>query len=110
MSQSYLNLLTNRIAWSPPDSVRDRPIMGAVMGQHSTLIVETGASPAHANQFRAALTELHPAMPRFAMLTHWHWDHVFGTSTMKLPTIEPAAITSTKRRFWPRTAKPRSWL
>ena len=87
MSQSYLNLLTNRIAWSPPDSVRDRPIMGAVMGQHSTLIVETGASPAHANQFRAALTELHPAMPRFAMLTHWHWDHVFGTSTMKLPTI-----------------------
>lgn len=87
MPQNYLNALTRRIYWSPPDSDRDRPVMGAVMGRHNTLIVETGASPAHANQFRNALLELEGPPPHFAAVTHWHWDHVFGTSTLGLPTI-----------------------
>ena len=87
MPQTYLTSLTPRIFWSPPDSERDRPVMGALVGQNATLIVETGASPAHARQFLSALAELGVAPPRFAALTHWHWDHVFGTAAMNLPTI-----------------------
>ncbi len=27
------------------------------------------------------------APPRFAALTHWHWDHVFGTAELDVPTF-----------------------
>lgn len=95
MPQSYLNPLTQRVVWSPPDSARDRPIMGAIIGQRCTLIVEAGASPAHAMQFLRALDELGAARPRFAAVTHWHWDHVFGAATLNLPVI---AHVETRRR------------
>lgn len=87
MSQSYLTALTHRVFWSPPDPVRDRPIMGALISGKGTFIIETGASPQHANQFLRALAEADAPAPRFAALTHWHWDHVFGTATIHLPTI-----------------------
>jgi glyoxylase-like metal-dependent hydrolase (beta-lactamase superfamily II) len=83
----YVSTLTPRVAWSPPDAETDRPIMGALIGQRCTLIVETGASPAHAAQFRLGLAELHATKPGFAAVTHWHWDHVFGTASLNLPTI-----------------------
>lgn len=94
-TKSYLNRLTERIAWSAPDSDRDRPVMGVVMGKRSSLIVEAGASPAHAAQFRQALTELQAAPARYVALTHWHWDHVFGTGEWGLPTF---AQRETQRR------------
>jgi glyoxylase-like metal-dependent hydrolase (beta-lactamase superfamily II) len=95
MSQSYLTQLTPRVAWSPPDAQRDRPIMGAIIGQNCTLIVETGASPFHASQFLNALVGLGGSRPRFAAVTHWHWDHVFGSSKLDLPVI---AHVETRRR------------
>jgi glyoxylase-like metal-dependent hydrolase (beta-lactamase superfamily II) len=91
MQQSYLTQLTPHVFWSPPDPARDRPIMGAITGQRCTLIVEAGASPAHAIQFLNGLEELggsrRPAPARYAAVTHWHWDHVFGAATLGLPVI-----------------------
>jgi glyoxylase-like metal-dependent hydrolase (beta-lactamase superfamily II) len=87
MAKGYLKQLTPRVYWSPPDSARDRPIMGAITGGSESFIIETGASPQHANQFLSALVEINAPVPRFAAVTHWHWDHVFGTATMRLPTI-----------------------
>ncbi len=84
---SYLSMLTPRVAWSPPDAARDRPIMGALIGRRCSLIVETGASPAHAAQFRGGLAETGATQPGFAAVTHWHWDHVFGAAALNLPTI-----------------------
>ncbi|MBE0699592.1 MAG: MBL fold metallo-hydrolase, partial [Anaerolineaceae bacterium] len=54
-----------------------------------------GASPAHAMQMRSALAELGGSPPQYAALTHWHWDHVFGTATLGLLTI---AHSETRRR------------
>ncbi|HEY3345855.1 MAG TPA: MBL fold metallo-hydrolase [Anaerolineaceae bacterium] len=93
--QSY----TPRVFWSLPDPLYDRPIMGAVVGERGTLIVEGGASPAHTAEFLAALGAwvdlgAHPA--RFAALTHWHWDHVFGLGALNLPTL---AHRETHRRI-----------
>lgn len=92
---SYLNALTSQVYWSPPDKERDRPILGAIVGRRATLIADTGASPSHAAQFLTALSEIGGAPPGFAALTHWHWDHVFGTGTMALPTL---AHGETRRR------------
>jgi glyoxylase-like metal-dependent hydrolase (beta-lactamase superfamily II) len=82
-----LHSLTPHISWSSPDSVRDRPILGAVIGSRATLLIEGGASPKHAQEFLAALGELNPAPVRFAALTHYHWDHVFGCSALGVPVI-----------------------
>lgn len=87
MPQNYLNLISPRILWSPPDDERDRPVMGLVVGGRGSLVVETGASPAHACQFRSAVARMGVHAPRYAAVTHWHWDHVFGTEALGLPTI-----------------------
>lgn len=84
---AYVSMLTPRVAWSPPDPERDRPVLGAIIGQQKSLMVDTGASPSHANQFRRGLAELAAAEPGYAALTHWHWDHVFGTGALNLPII-----------------------
>lgn len=83
----YASLLTPRVAWSPPDAERDRPILGAISGRRKSLIVDAGASPAHAVQFRRALAELGVTEAGYAALTHYHWDHVFGSSALDLPVI-----------------------
>ncbi len=96
MAQFNSFFLTQRTVWSPPDPVRDRPILGAFVGERGALIVETGASPTHASQFRNALKELGVPTPRYAALTHWHWDHVFGSAEWRLPTL---AHVETRRRM-----------
>ncbi|NMB90422.1 MAG: MBL fold metallo-hydrolase [Chloroflexi bacterium] len=87
--------LSQNVYWSAPDPERDRPVLGAVLGTRRTLLVETGASPAHARQFLQAIQSLGGPAPRYAALTHWHWDHVFGSGALDLPTI---AHRETQRR------------
>jgi glyoxylase-like metal-dependent hydrolase (beta-lactamase superfamily II) len=66
------------------------------VGARAALMVDAGASAAHAAQFCAALRE-HTASPlRFAALTHWHWDHVFGLAGLGLPAF---AHHETRRRI-----------
>lgn len=82
-----LNQISPRVYWLPPDSTTDRPILGAVAGERGTLIIDAGNSPAHAQQFQQALAGVNVAPPKFMVLTHWHWDHVFGTSAWSLPAF-----------------------
>jgi glyoxylase-like metal-dependent hydrolase (beta-lactamase superfamily II) len=94
-----LQSLTPHVFWSLPDAPRDRPILGAVVGRRGTLLVDAGASPAHAVEFLAALAarvDLTAHPPRFAALTHWHWDHVFGLAALGVPTL---AHRETHRRM-----------
>jgi len=87
MNQSKLNQITDHVYWLPPDETTDRPILGAISGRWGTLLVEAGNSPAHANLFLSELARVKITAPKFLMLTHWHWDHVFGTSAIDLPTF-----------------------
>lgn len=96
MSQLDLNQISPHVYWLPPDSTTDRPVLGAVAGERSTLLVDAGNSPAHARLFLAELARLQVAPPQFLVLTHWHWDHVFGAATIALPTV---AHQETRRRM-----------
>lgn len=73
-----LHQLTPHVHWLPADSTTDRPILGVVSGRHSTLIVDAGNSMAHANLLLAEMARLGLAPPSYVVLTHSHWDHVFG--------------------------------
>ena len=82
MNALPLTRLTTHIYISPPYEETDRPVLGAVVGEKSVLMVEAGNSPAHAYSFLEALARAHIARPNYAALTHWHWDHIFGTSAL----------------------------
>jgi glyoxylase-like metal-dependent hydrolase (beta-lactamase superfamily II) len=60
--------------WWMPCGKPDRPSLCAVVGERWTLMLDAGSSRAHARSF---LDEL-PSPPRAVVLTHSHWDHVFG--------------------------------
>jgi len=85
---------TPHVHWLSADSSTDRPVLGAISGENATLIVDAGNSPAHAALFLQELAPLQLAPLKYLVLTHWHWDHVFGTQTINLPTF---AHVETKR-------------
>jgi glyoxylase-like metal-dependent hydrolase (beta-lactamase superfamily II) len=85
MNQSELNQITEHVYWLAPNGTTDRPTLGAIVGKYGTLIVDAGNSPAHANLLLDGLAKIGTAQPRYVVLTHWHWDHVFGTSAFDSP-------------------------
>ena len=92
MTQSKLNQLTEHVYWLTPDSATDRPVLGAIIGDNGALIVDAGNSTAHASLLLEALPA--QAKPAYVVLTHWHWDHVFGAIAFEAPII---AHTETRR-------------
>ncbi|HEX4417762.1 MAG TPA: MBL fold metallo-hydrolase [Kofleriaceae bacterium] len=83
MSQSLpINQAAEGVWWSMPDLSTDRPMMGAVAGADATLLVDAGASPAHASGFLQALHGHGLPPVRYVVYTHWHWDHVWGGSEL----------------------------
>ena len=81
------NQLTAHVHWLSPDSATDRPVLGAISGARGTLVVDAGASPAHAHALQQAIAAAKLPAPRYLALTHWHWDHVFGGAAWDLPTF-----------------------
>ncbi len=99
-----LNRISRHVCWLAPDETTDRPIMGAVSSEHSTLIIEAGNSPAHVVLFLDGLAQVGAAPPRFVAVTHWHWDHVFGMQALDLPAVSSTAtrriIAEMARLHW----------
>lgn len=48
-------------------------------------MVDAGNSPAHAHLLLDGLAKLSLASPKYVVLTHWHWDHIFGASAFDIP-------------------------
>ena len=82
-----LKQLTNRIHYLPHKPETDRPILSAVCGMHQTLIIDAGNSNEHAELFLSELDQYQITKYNSVVLTHWHWDHSFGTNQMNMLTI-----------------------
>lgn len=91
-----LRRISDKIVFLPPDSKTDRPILAAISGAKRTLIVDGGNSPAHAELFLHELNKNDVNKIDLLVVTHWHWDHVFGIGRMNVPTI---AHSETKRQI-----------
>lgn len=87
MEQFLLPQFSARVHCLSPQERTDRPILAAVIGKNSTLLVDAGNSATHAQLFLQYLTNADLRSPDFVALTHWHWDHVFGLSALQLPTF-----------------------
>ncbi|WP_456266007.1 MULTISPECIES: MBL fold metallo-hydrolase [unclassified Bacillus (in: firmicutes)] len=88
-----------------PVSLTDRPILGMVAGTNKTLMIDAGNSEDHANYFIQKNLEHENASPDMVVLTHWHWDHIFG-----LPALpDMVSIASAKTRKEMEKLVPFSW-
>ncbi len=85
-----MHTLTSHVYWTPPEERTDRPVLGAVVGQRATLMVDAGNSPAHVHSFLDGLAGMGAALPRYVALTHWHWDHTFGLQALDVPALAHA--------------------
>ena len=82
--------LTDYVDRFTPDDRTDRPNLGAIHGDEATLLVEGGASPAHLAAFVDELERCgRPPVVAIA-LTHWHWDHSFGSAALDVPVVAHA--------------------
>lgn len=93
MPETTLTRLTERVYWMSPGTP-DRPSLAAVVGSEFTLMLDAGASAAHAALFLAALEAAGVRAPRMIALTHWHWDHIFGAARLGLPQIASSATAA----------------
>ncbi|MFD1888044.1 MBL fold metallo-hydrolase [Paenibacillus wenxiniae] len=90
--------LSSHIHYLTPYQETDRPILGAITGTRSTLLVDAGNSSAHIQLFIDQLVKL-DISPRWVVLTHWHWDHVFGMNQANTTIIAQTLTTEYIRRM-----------
>lgn len=82
-----LNKVSERVYYMDCVHSGDRPVLGLVVGDECSLVIDGGNSKAHAQEFLSYVKELDIPPLKYLVLTHWHWDHVFGIETMNLINI-----------------------
>ena len=73
--------ISKHVYWLPP-APPDRPSLCAVEGERTTIWLDAGSSPAHTRAFLDALAGEGVSRPTHVVLTHSHWDHVFGADEL----------------------------
>ena len=100
-----INNIGKRFWYITPISETDRPILGMVVGNNKTLMIDAGNSEDHANYFLKELLKREVPNPDMVVLTHWHWDHIFG-----LPALRNAvSVASHKTKIEMEKLIPFSW-
>ena len=81
-----LKRLSDHIVYFTPVGDTDRPVLAAISGSKRTLIMDAGNSVSHAALFERELAKegIHGD---FVVLTHSHWDHVFGLEHIAVPVL-----------------------
>ncbi|WP_322905857.1 MBL fold metallo-hydrolase [Paenibacillus campi] len=90
--------LASHIQYLTPYQETDRPILAAITGTRSTLLIDAGNSAAHIQYFIDQLVK-QDISPRWLVLTHWHWDHVFGMNQANTTIIAQTLTTEYIRRM-----------
>lgn len=81
-----LEKVSKHIVYLTRVEVTDRPILVAVSGAKKTLIIDAGNSVSHAQLFHDELMKANLSGDML-VLTHSHWDHVFGLENVDVPVI-----------------------
>ncbi|WP_413366689.1 MBL fold metallo-hydrolase [Lysinibacillus sp. 3P01SB] len=94
-----------RFWYSTPIAETDRPVVGMVVGNRKTLMIDAGNSESHASYFLKELQKRNVPHPTIVTVTHWHWDHIFGLPALKDTLI----ISSRETKEEMRKLQPLSW-
>ncbi len=75
-----LKQISDHIWYLPKDDRTNRPALGYVVSGRSSLMLDAGNSPDHISYFYGSARSIGLPDPEFIVLTHWHWNHIFGLS------------------------------
>lgn len=79
--------ITDRVYYMNYKESGDRPILGLVIGDDSSLVIDGGNSKAHAEEFLSYVSKMDIPPLKYLAITHCHWDHIFGAKTMNLINV-----------------------
>lgn len=102
-----LHRLTEHCYYSDPVSAGDRPVLGLVAGKKATLAVDAGNGPDHSLWLLRQAERLGLPPVRWAVLTHWHWDHIMGARAMQEAGASLLCTKGTQRQL--RVLSQYSW-
>ncbi|WP_462408502.1 MBL fold metallo-hydrolase [Neobacillus sp. Marseille-QA0830] len=97
--------IAQRFWYITPIAETDRPILGMVVGDTKNLLIDAGNSEAHVQYFLNELSKQQVSKPDFIVLTHWHWDHIFGLSALN----ESLSVSSAQTKQEMEKLIPLSW-
>ncbi len=86
-----LKKLTNHVYYLPWSTETDQPNLYYIHGRDFSVAVDAGQSRRHVQAFYNAVRERGLPLPRYTLITHWHWDHTFG-----LPYIQGESIAAAR--------------
>lgn len=86
MSETEFSRVSEHVYWLSPGKP-DRPALATVVGEDFTVLLDAGASAAHVRLMLDGLRDEGVSLPRYTVLTHWHWDHIFGAKEIGAPLI-----------------------
>lgn len=66
---------------------KDYPNMGYIKGDKFSIMIDGGASHKQVDIFKKAVKEKGFSYPKVSVITHWHWDHTYGMSSLLTNTI-----------------------
>lgn len=92
-----INKLMDGIYYSNADETTDRPILMFIQGEEKSLLIDSGNSQKHAEDFVESLREINAFDIDYVAITHWHWDHTFGLKYFEDSTI--IANSETKKEL-----------
>ena len=73
-----LKKLSERLYYLPYEELADRPNLYYIKGDDYAVAVDAGNSQRHVEKFYGALKEAGFELPKYTIISHWHWDHTFG--------------------------------
>lgn len=82
-----LKKIAGTVFYQSPDHQYDQPCLYAIVGDNKTLMIDGGVSAALAKEFTDALFRETGRGVDLVVLTHWHWDHVFGLAGVDAPVV-----------------------
>jgi len=82
-----LHKLKDSVYFLPHSEDTDRPILGLVTGFKSSLVIDAGNSLNHAQQLLNQSASVIQKPIKHVVLTHWHWDHIFGAEAFNAKII-----------------------
>ena len=81
--------VTDKIFFFSGEQETDRPFLYYIKGRDYSVAIDAGQSKEHVEQFYSAIQKEGFSIPKYTIITHWHWDHSFG-----LPYIQGESISS----------------
>ena len=82
-----LKKLRDTIYYMEHERDTDRPQLVYLKGEKFSVMIDTGNSRRHLEQFLQAVEEAGLPMPELALITHWHWDHTFAMHAFPGKTV-----------------------